>query len=155
MRQHLPLAATTVQIQERIEYLVHIEFPGPASPTGARRWNQGLYDCPLGIRKIRRIRPPLFVLLRHPCALLCPLSLAPPFYHICYQNQFPESLLVLRLWDCEGCHSEERSDEESHPGRNTARFFASTTFRLRMTALSSTWTTYYSFSSDSHMPFEL
>src|SRR5262249_6703213 len=32
------------------------------------------------------------------------------------------------------CHSEERSDEESRHGRNNMRFFAFTTFRLRMTA---------------------
>jgi hypothetical protein len=32
------------------------------------------------------------------------------------------------------CHSEERSDEESQRGRTNARFFASTAFRLRMTA---------------------
>src|SRR6185503_3250065 len=42
MRQHLPLAATPVQIQERIEYLTHIDLSGPASPTVAGHWNQGL-----------------------------------------------------------------------------------------------------------------
>jgi hypothetical protein len=42
-------------------------------------------------------------------------------------------MLVLRLGDFEGCHSEERSDEESPDGRNTTRFFAFTMFRLRMT----------------------
>src|SRR5713101_6824576 len=93
MRQHLPLAATTVQIQERIEYLAHIELPGPPSPIVAGRWHQGLHDCPLGIREIRGICLPLSVLLRHPYAPLCLLRLAPPFYHTFCQNQFPESLL--------------------------------------------------------------
>src|SRR5262245_56750843 len=37
LRQHLPLAATTVQIQERIEYLTHLEVPGPTSPSVAGR----------------------------------------------------------------------------------------------------------------------
>src|SRR6185369_14902624 len=40
MRQHLPLATTTVQIPERSEDLAHIEFLGPTSPIVARRWNQ-------------------------------------------------------------------------------------------------------------------
>src|SRR5712664_4154592 len=93
MRQHLPLAATTVQIQERIEYLTHIELPGPASPIVAGRWHQGFHDCPLGIREIRGICLPLSVLLRHPYAPLCLLRLAPPFYQPFCQNQFPESLL--------------------------------------------------------------
>src|SRR5882724_12315055 len=95
MRQHLPLAATTVQIQERIEYLAHIELPGPASPIVAGRWHQGLHDGPLGIREIRGICLPLSVLLRPPYAPLCLLRLAPPFYHTFCQNQFPESLLVF------------------------------------------------------------
>src|ERR1700746_2739142 len=41
MRQHLPLAATPIQIQERIEDLSHIKLPGPTSLTGAGRWKQG------------------------------------------------------------------------------------------------------------------
>src|SRR5712692_9094890 len=94
MRQHLPLAATAVQIQERVEYLPHVEFPGAATPVAAGRWNQGLHDRPLGVREIRWIRLSFFLLPWHPCALLCLLRLTPPFYHIFCQNQFPESLLV-------------------------------------------------------------
>src|SRR5712692_10401719 len=37
LRQHVPLAATAVQIQERVEYLSHVDFPGPASASAARR----------------------------------------------------------------------------------------------------------------------
>src|SRR5258706_10225239 len=37
MRQHLPLAATPIQIQERIEDLSPIKLPGPTSLTGAGR----------------------------------------------------------------------------------------------------------------------
>src|SRR5216684_8601376 len=92
MRQHLPLAATAVQIQERVEYLPHVEFPGAATPVAAGRWNQGLHDRPLGVREIRWIRLSFFLLPWHPCALLCLLRLTPPFYHIFCQNQFPESL---------------------------------------------------------------
>src|SRR5713101_5551400 len=77
MRQHLPLAATAVQIQERIEHLAHIEFPRSAPLVVAGRWNHGLHDCPLGPREIRGIRLPLVVLLRHSCALLFLLHLAP------------------------------------------------------------------------------
>jgi hypothetical protein len=49
-----------------------------------------------------------------------------------HEKMFP-GLLVVCPGDSEGCHSEERSDEESQDGRNNARFFASTAFRLRMT----------------------
>jgi hypothetical protein len=46
-----------------------------------------------------------------------------------------QATLVVCPGDSEGCHSEERSDEESQGGRNDTRFFASTTFRLRRTTL--------------------
>src|SRR5216684_6121578 len=92
MRQHVPLAATAVQIQERVEYLTHVDFPGPAPLVAAGSWNQRLHDRPLCIREIRWIRLPLFLFPQHPRALLFLLRFAPPFYHTFCQPQFPESL---------------------------------------------------------------
>src|SRR5262249_19070766 len=69
MREHLPLAATAVQIQERVESLPHVEFPGATTPVAAGRRNQGLHDRPLFVREIRRVRLPGWLLPRHAGAL--------------------------------------------------------------------------------------
>src|SRR6185436_14974022 len=109
MGQHFPLAPAPVQIQERVEHLSHLEFPGASAFGGTGRWHQGRKNYPLGIRQIPRIRFALFVLLRHSYSLSCRVSVVSPFYHSCLQNQFPESLsLVLSLvlghlsWDWPG-----------------------------------------------------
>src|SRR5215468_1536620 len=71
VRQHLPLAATAVQVEQRIQDVPHVDLPrAPSSWAALGRWDQRFHDCPLLIRQIRWILLPSLTFLYHRCVLL-------------------------------------------------------------------------------------
>src|SRR3989441_7201103 len=72
MRQHVPLAAAPVQIENRVEDFPHVDLTrAPSTWTLRGRRNQRFHDCPLLVCKIRGILLSRLVFLQHARALLC------------------------------------------------------------------------------------
>src|SRR5262245_27451250 len=72
MGQHIPLAATPVEIEQCIEYLPHVHrtrAPSPVALLGG--WNQRCQYRPLLVRQIRRVFLSMQYSVNHSRALLC------------------------------------------------------------------------------------
>src|SRR5262245_19580415 len=71
VRQHIPLAATAVQVEQRIQDFPHVDLPrAPSSWAALGRWEQRCHDCPLLIRQIGWVLLSYLTFLYHRCALL-------------------------------------------------------------------------------------
>src|SRR6266436_3180677 len=71
MRQHIPLAATAVQGEQRIQDFPHVDLPrAPSSWALLGRGDHRSHDGPLLVRQIRGIFSPWLIFLYHVCALL-------------------------------------------------------------------------------------
>jgi len=72
VRQHIPLAAAAVQVEQRIEDFAHVHLTrAPASCVLLGGWDHRSQYRPLLVRQIRGIFPPRLAFLYHMCALLC------------------------------------------------------------------------------------
>src|SRR6202041_2089560 len=54
MRQHVPLAAGAVLIEQSVQDFAHLDLPRPPARFG--RWNQGSQEIPLGVGQVGRVR---------------------------------------------------------------------------------------------------
>src|SRR4029434_4822132 len=69
--QHIPLAATTVQVKQRIQDFPHVDLPRAPSSGGLfGGWDQRSHDSPLRVRQLRGIFSPRLIFVYHVCALL-------------------------------------------------------------------------------------
>src|SRR5919198_307419 len=72
VRQHIPLAATAVQVEQRIQDFPHVDLPrAPSSWVLLGGWDQWFHNRPWLIRQIRWILLPYLTSLYHMRALLC------------------------------------------------------------------------------------
>jgi hypothetical protein len=72
VRQHIPLAAAAIQVQQGIEDFTPLYLPwAPSSGTQLGRGEQRFHDGPLLVRQLRGVCLARTVLLKQKCALLC------------------------------------------------------------------------------------
>src|SRR3989442_8451083 len=72
MRQQIPLAATAVQVEQRMQDFPHVDLPRtPSSWVLFGGWDHRSHDGPLLVRQIRGIALPRMTILYHMHALLC------------------------------------------------------------------------------------
>src|SRR5215831_4197362 len=71
VRQHIPLVATAVQIEQGIEDFPHVYLPRTSSAWARLGgWDQWCHNGPLRVCQIRRVSLSGMMLLKHNCALL-------------------------------------------------------------------------------------